>query len=743
MAEAVGIVNIKLKASTATLKTGLRSSVNDMRQWSTQAQGVFNATRTPLEKYKAEVAKLTAMYKKGLIDTNTFGRAQVQLRQQYMQSTGALQAKAAAERQAAIAAKEHKRQMDRMLATPSKVQGVMTSLASMAGGYMAIHGAIRVLQGGLQRTEGLSRSMNRSLAIMGDVSGQTRGAMRTEAIRVERDTIFNAREAADAYFFLASAGLNAEQSLASMSTVAKFGQAGNFDLARATDLLTDAQSALGLTVKDTAQNLRNMNRVGDVFVKANAMANASVEQFSEALTTKAGAALRIVNKDIEEGVAVLAVFADQGLKGSDAGTAFSIVMRDLQTKSIKNADAFKKAGIAVYDQSGKMRHLADIIGDLEKSMDGMSDREAKATLLMLGFSDKSVAFTQQLIGSSEAIRENDRALRDASGTMDEVANKQMTELEKATNRWNAALTTLSERLSGSISMMARFKNAHAELIERLNQGQSPIGGTLPGTNFNIFDPMNVGALLKARNSGTFAQLEAIRERKRKEYEEDVVKPQVEAENTRKKLEEEETLKRLDELKKEADKIKEGLRSPAEIIEEARARMQEMVDAINPKTGEGFLTPGEMAQRLDEMRQRLMKPSAAMREAERSKMERDRRKSALTATVATPLENFRDKLNEYADLFGTGSETYERLKEALKDKTVEDMMSDIRKSTAGTISGASLTAGSSGAQSFLAKLQADKVNALNDPAQRERIRSRKLLEEIEAKPPVVEVSTEPI
>ena len=54
----------------------------------------------------------------------------------------------------------------------------------------------------------------------------------------------SAKQAAEAYFYLASAGKTAAQSVALMPTVAKFATAGNFELALATDLLTDAQSAL-------------------------------------------------------------------------------------------------------------------------------------------------------------------------------------------------------------------------------------------------------------------------------------------------------------------------------------------------------------------------------------------------------------------------------------------------------------------------------------------------------------------
>ena len=281
-------------------------------------------------------------------------------------------------------------------------------------------------------------ALSESLAIMGDVSDKLRGEMSDAAREVALTTTFSAREAAEAYFFLASAGLSAAQSIEALPKVAAFAQAGAFDMATATDLLTDAQSALGLVVDDTAKNMENMTRVSDVLVGANTLANASVQQFSEALTNKAGAALRAVNKDVEEGVAVLAVFADQGIKGSEAGTQLAIVLRDLQTKALQNEDAFAKAGVAVFDAQGNMNNMAAVIGDLEGALAGMSDAQAKATLLQLGFSDKSIASLQALLGNSAAIKDYETNLRSMAGITDEVAKKQL-------ENFNAQLSLLKSQ----------------------------------------------------------------------------------------------------------------------------------------------------------------------------------------------------------------------------------------------------------------------------------------------------------
>eukprot|EP01050_Picozoa_sp_SAG11_P025964 SAG11_NODE_6048_length_1400_cov_0.771714_3_plen_204_part_01 len=134
-------------------------------------------------------------------------------------------------------------------------------------------------------------AMNQSLAIMNATVEQQEDMGRT-ARQVALETTFSAKETAESFFFLASAGLDAEQQIEALPQVAKFAQAGMFDMATATDLATDAQSALGLTVSDAQQNLTNLTRVTDVLVKANTLANASVQQFSEALTSKAGSALK-------------------------------------------------------------------------------------------------------------------------------------------------------------------------------------------------------------------------------------------------------------------------------------------------------------------------------------------------------------------------------------------------------------------------------------------------------------------
>lgn len=353
-----------------------------------------------------------------------------------------------------------------------RVHGMFASLASVAMPLGGVGMFASAVMGGNE----FNTKMRQSQAIMGDLSATMRGEMREAALDVGNSAYAGATQAAEAYYFLASAGLDAKQSIAGLPQVAAFSAAGNFDMARATDLATDAQSALGLTVKDATQNLENLTRVTDVLIRANTLANASAEQFSVALTTKAGAALRTVGKDIEEGVAVLAAWADQGIKGEEAGTAMNIVLRDLQTQALQNAAAFRAAGVAVFDSAGEMRNIADIVADLENRLAGMSDAGKKAALMQLGFADKSIIFIQTLLGTSEKIRGYEAALRSSSGYTKEVADKQIGPLRRGFAYLSTAVT-----------------EAGSSLLERLGPGLGSAIGMLGGA-IRELSPMITGTI---------------------------------------------------------------------------------------------------------------------------------------------------------------------------------------------------------------------------------------------------------
>ncbi len=345
-----------------------------------------------------------------------------------------------------------------------------------AGIGSAITGATAIVAGiGIASVKAFADfdgAMQKSIAIMGNVSDSLRGDMADAAREVAKTTTFSAEQAAESFYFLASAGLDAEQSMAALPKVAQFAQAGMFDMATATSLLINAQSALGLSSDDAAKNLENLSRVSDILVKANVLADASVQQFSEALTNKAAASMRSLNIDMEEGVAVLAVFAGAGVKGSEAGTLFNATIRGLTQGVQRNAAEFAAMGIEVFNAQGEMNNMADIVQDMEGALDGMSVEQQRATLTQLGFTEETLAGALALIGNSEKLREYEGELRNAGGTAEEVATNQL-------QTFSAQLGILGSHVTDvGISIGQELEPTLRGLVEELKPVVKEIGAAL-------------------------------------------------------------------------------------------------------------------------------------------------------------------------------------------------------------------------------------------------------------------------
>jgi TP901 family phage tail tape measure protein len=289
------------------------------------------------------------------------------------------------------------------------------------------------------------------------------------ARQLARNYAFALKDSASAYYYLASAGLETDEIIKDLPIAMKFATAGNLGLETGTRLLTQAQKALGLSIKgDVNYNMQQMARVADVLVMADKKATATTQQFAEALTNRAGAALRLLHKDITEGASVLAIFAKQNLMGAAAGTQLDMLLRDLGIKANKNAAVFQHYGIQVYDSAGKMRNLADITADLERAFTGMSDKQVRATLSQLGFTYRSGQAIQMLIGYSSEMKELQKAFENAGGTVDKVVNKQLDTFSKQLE------ITINKIKDMAVSLAGPVVNAFKDALKSINDTNGPL-----------------------------------------------------------------------------------------------------------------------------------------------------------------------------------------------------------------------------------------------------------------------------
>lgn len=319
-------------------------------------------------------------------------------------------------------------------------------------------------------------AMVHSLAILGDVSAGVREQMEGVARTIAKSSTQSAAEVAGAYQGLASAGLNAQQSMASLAAVERFAVAGQIDMNRSVLMLTDSVGALGLASQNAAEYSKNLLRVSDVLAAGANISQASVEELALALQGKVAGGLRLVNKSVEEGVATLGAFAKAGIKGLDASEKFSQVLRDLQVSALKQPQTWKDFGLSVFDATGNMRNFADIVQDLERQLAPLTSEEKRQTLTMLGFQDRSVSAMQALLGFSGTIREYEKALKEAGGTTAKMAAIQMTSLNaQMTELWHKVqdvLITMGQGLAPVITMLIRNFDELTFANAKFNDGLS-------------------------------------------------------------------------------------------------------------------------------------------------------------------------------------------------------------------------------------------------------------------------------
>lgn len=185
-----------------------------------------------------------------------------------------------------------------------------------------------------------------------------------------RTTNFSATEAAQGLNYLALAGYNAEKAATALPTILKLAGAGAMDLASASDMVTDAMSAL--QIEATQENLTMFS---DQLAKTASIANTSVSQLGDALITVGGTA-NTLSGGLTEANTALAILADNGIKASEGGTALRNIINSLTSKS----DDLAELGVAVKDAKGDMRSVEEIFYDLNLALGNMGKVDKQVTL---------------------------------------------------------------------------------------------------------------------------------------------------------------------------------------------------------------------------------------------------------------------------------------------------------------------------------------------------------------------------
>lgn len=299
----------------------------------------------------------------------------------------------------------------------------------------------------IQTTAQFEQSMANVKAITG-ATGKEFDTLTAFARELGATTMMSAQESADAMAFLGMAGWRTSEMMAGLPAILDLTVASGRDFATVADIVSDNLTAFGLTASDATM-------YSDALAYAMSNANVNMDTLGESLKYIAPVATS-AGVSMQEAVAMTMMLGDAGIKGSQAGTTLRTVMLNLTGANEKATAKLKELGVAVFDSEGKTRSFADIIRDLNKATEGMTDAQKTAIANTLvgktavsGFSvlldqgaDKLQAYTDGIHNSSGASAEMAEIMGDTLQGKVKIFESAMQDLQITIG--NALLPTLTE-----------------------------------------------------------------------------------------------------------------------------------------------------------------------------------------------------------------------------------------------------------------------------------------------------------
>lgn len=380
-------------------------------------------------------------------------------------------------------------------AAAGKMKGQMLTATKVGAAAIAAFGVASVKTG-----SEFDASMSQVAATMGTTTDNIT-ELRDFAKEMGATTVFSATQAADALNYMALAGYTADESMQALPNVLNLAAAGNIDLALASDMVTDAQSALGLTMEESAELVDKMAQTAS-------KSNTSVQQLGEAILTVGGTAKNLSGGTTELSTA-LGILADNGIKGAEGGTALRNILNSLSAPTQEASELLTNLGVNVFDKAtGNMRSLNDVFIDLRDSMDSMT-QEQRMNVISTLFNARDMKSAEALLSNvGDRWNELTGYIDDAQGAAEKMAGTQLDNLQGDITLLKSAFEGFQITLSEKLMPVARSLVQWAtKLIDNFDKIAPIVIGA--ATAFGVFAvAINIGNIIKSVTTA-FAAFNAI------------------------------------------------------------------------------------------------------------------------------------------------------------------------------------------------------------------------------------------
>lgn len=363
----------------------------------------------------------------------------------------------------------------------AKVDAVMSKADSLANGMQKAGEKISRIG------SGLTKAVSLPLAAMGGASVKAAATFEDAMLKVQSlsgatqeeyeqlsaaakeygaTTAWTAKDVADAMGYMALAGFDTKEILASISGMLSLASASGEDLATVTDILTDSMTAFGDGAGDAS-------RYADVLATTQAKTNTTVGLLGEAFKYVAPLA-GSYGYQLEDITAALGMMANAGVKGSMSGTALASIITRLGTNTSGARDAIEALGVQFYNSDGTARSLSDVLKELCDATVNMDTEQKAALASTVAGMEAQKGLLAVLNQGSAAYEELEGKLKSCDGTASNMAQNMESGLGGSIRSLKSALEglliTVGEKLAPYIEKAAQKIREFTQWFQNLDAG---------------------------------------------------------------------------------------------------------------------------------------------------------------------------------------------------------------------------------------------------------------------------------
>lgn len=389
----------------------------------------------------------------------------------------------------------------RAINTVSKdVQGLGTGLSKMGNVFKPVSVAAAGIFTAAIKSGAEFESKMSEVSAIGQIYGSELDELTEKAKKIGLETKFTASEAADGLKYMGQAGWSAKESLEGIDAVMTLAAAGAIDVGRASDIVTDAITALGYSAKDSAKFV-------DILAVTASKSNTDVNLMGDSFKFASQIA-GTLGVNIEDLSLALGLMANASVKGQTAGTSLRAGLVNLAKPTKQMKQAMEKYNVALVTNKDGSVNLRDTMVQLRKSMSGLNETQ-KANALGAIFGKTALSGWAAIVNATDSdFNKLADAIDNSTGAAKEMQETMMDnrlgDIQLMISSIDNALQSVFKAIAPMVTEVAQGIKTLADKFAELDEGTQKfivtglaIGGLIPPITKVLGAVIKLGAKIAA------------------------------------------------------------------------------------------------------------------------------------------------------------------------------------------------------------------------------------------------------